>query len=336
MKAHVKEKRTESRLTNAVKEAMERNEEKGNGGRVIRGRETKRKGGGGGRGREEEGSEGGRTRARSERGAREKKGEMSEEKKEEVEKGQSGSMYVGRGGKGVKIPVVHFSVPAAGNVSGVDRVVEELRLPISHRVLCIACIYACIGQIPFCPNIPWPAACRSDRFNQRQSIHGVFSLPLDGLLLEEGAGFLGCCEPLRLGDLSSICSALHSSRPQEDLTVSTLVFLLGGGRWNPAMQRQRDIQQTGLVGLAQPDSKRSVGTVDRPVVRQHPPLVDRKPGPGCRGCKVGLDAVRLWRAALRAHQRRGLIKIIHSHRRGLIKIIPRFPPAARGSNKVQK
>jgi len=101
VKAHVKEKRTESRLTNAVKEAMERNEEKGNGGRVIRGRETKRKGGGGGRGREEEGrrgAEGGGPGREAREEQEREEGRNVGRRKGEVERAKSeASMWEGEG-----------------------------------------------------------------------------------------------------------------------------------------------------------------------------------------------------------------------------------------------
>jgi len=49
VQAHVDEDQTESRLTNAEKEGMERSEERGQGGRLIGGRGTKCKGVGWGR-----------------------------------------------------------------------------------------------------------------------------------------------------------------------------------------------------------------------------------------------------------------------------------------------
>jgi len=66
VEAHVEENWTGSRLTNTEKEGVERSEERGYGGRVIKGRGTKCKGAGregGGQGGQEEGSGGGRTGA---------------------------------------------------------------------------------------------------------------------------------------------------------------------------------------------------------------------------------------------------------------------------------
>jgi len=89
VKAHIKKDRTESRLTYAEKEGVERSEERGNSGRVIGERGTKRKeagwGGEGKGGGGEERSRGRKTGAQRGRGARKSKRETC---------GKKGSLFI--------------------------------------------------------------------------------------------------------------------------------------------------------------------------------------------------------------------------------------------------